>query len=193
MTYPNAVFSAFAFIGFVMCVISFPWKIECKCTIISPFKSPSAGDGSTCVMFGTSYENYKPNLIQTVSSKVTASTSMKTLAVSQAHMRHGPPYSSSSSSTILIGLASTQPCTSSTSARSLKYADFPGHSNLTSSRYLRFLYLSGSDTLCTIPLASYNIFVASSQLSPWISWADTHADFSRVDVVPAVLWRSSGM
>ncbi|PPQ91377.1 hypothetical protein CVT25_004144 [Psilocybe cyanescens] len=28
MTYLNVVFSAFAFIGFVMCVISFPWQIE---------------------------------------------------------------------------------------------------------------------------------------------------------------------
>ncbi|PPQ91373.1 hypothetical protein CVT25_004140 [Psilocybe cyanescens] len=95
---------------------------------------------------------------------------------------------------ILIGLASAIYATLNIvhfREISKKCADFPGHSNLTSSRYLRFLYLSGSEILCTIPLASYNTFVASSQLSPWISWADTHADFSRVDVIPAVLWRSN--
>lgn len=38
MTYPNAVFSVFAFTGFLMCSIPFPWHLEGKYHIFLDFR-----------------------------------------------------------------------------------------------------------------------------------------------------------
>lgn len=65
--------------------------------------------------------------------------------------------------------------------------------NLNSSRYIRLMCLGGTEIL-TVPLASWALAVTiQGGVSPWISWADTHSDFGRVDLVPAVLWRSSSL
>lgn len=65
------------------------------------------------------------------------------------------------------------------------------YSNLTSSRYLRLMALSGCEILCTVPLGIYATYLnaADGAINPWISWQDTHAGFSRVDQIPAMLWR----
>lgn len=45
----------------------------------------------------------------------------------------------------------------------------------------------------TIPLASYGIYntVKTEGIHPWVSWSNTHSHFSRVDVVPASVWRNN--
>lgn len=64
------------------------------------------------------------------------------------------------------------------------------YSNLTSSRYLRLMCLAGVEVVCTVPLGSFAIYLnAKAGIFPWISWADTHYNFSRVDQFPALLWR----
>ncbi|KAG1763918.1 pheromone A receptor-domain-containing protein [Suillus occidentalis] len=65
--------------------------------------------------------------------------------------------------------------------------------NLSSSRYFRLMGLAGIEMLCTIPLGIYVIYLnATAQpISPWISWADTHLDFSRIEQIPSVFWRTS--
>jgi pheromone a factor receptor len=63
--------------------------------------------------------------------------------------------------------------------------------NLSSSRYFRLMGLAGIEMLCTIPLGIYVIYLnATAQpVFPWISWADTHSDFSRVEQIASVFWR----
>jgi pheromone a factor receptor len=47
------------------------------------------------------------------------------------------------------------------------------------------------EMMCTTPLAIFLLVinVTAAPLEPWISWQDTHSNFSRVDMVPSVLWR----
>ncbi|KAJ3849074.1 pheromone receptor [Lentinula lateritia] len=61
------------------------------------------------------------------------------------------------------------------------------------SRYLRLMLLAMIDIMCTIPIGTYTIYVSleSVPLNPWISWDDTHFDFKRVQLIPAVIWRSN--
>ncbi|KAH9856258.1 STE3-domain-containing protein [Lenzites betulinus] len=63
---------------------------------------------------------------------------------------------------------------------------------MTISRYFRLMLLSISEMVCTIPIGAYSIYIntAGVILAPWVSWADTHADFSHVEKVPAFIWRS---
>ncbi|KAJ3808709.1 pheromone receptor [Lentinula aff. lateritia] len=61
------------------------------------------------------------------------------------------------------------------------------------SRYLRLMLLAMIDIMCTLPLGIYTIYISLKglPLAPWISWDDTHFDFAFVQLVPAVIWRSS--
>jgi pheromone a factor receptor len=64
-----------------------------------------------------------------------------------------------------------------------------GNSNLNSSRYLRLMILATTEIFCTIPFSSYFLSLNIRMgIQPWISWADTHSNFSRVDQVPKLLW-----
>lgn len=47
------------------------------------------------------------------------------------------------------------------------------------------------DMLCTVPLGIFTLYfgVKDVGLRPWISWEDTHYNFSRVGLIPAVFWR----
>ncbi|PIL26113.1 hypothetical protein GSI_11867 [Ganoderma sinense ZZ0214-1] len=64
---------------------------------------------------------------------------------------------------------------------------------MTVSRYFRLMLLSISEMVCTIPIGAYSIYIntAGVNLAPWISWANTHAQFSHVEMVPAVFWRQN--
>ncbi|KAF9514394.1 hypothetical protein BS47DRAFT_1295146 [Hydnum rufescens UP504] len=61
-------------------------------------------------------------------------------------------------------------------------------SNLNVSRYLRLMALAGTDITLDLPLSSY---IAYSNLrhglAPWVSWSDTHYNFSDVNYVPKSL------
>jgi pheromone a factor receptor len=67
------------------------------------------------------------------------------------------------------------------------------NSNLNSNRYFRLMCLAAIEVICTVPLSIYEIYlnVTLGVISPWISWANTHAEFSRVDQIPAILWRNN--
>ncbi|EIN05670.1 STE3-domain-containing protein [Punctularia strigosozonata HHB-11173 SS5] len=64
--------------------------------------------------------------------------------------------------------------------------------NLNMSRYFRLMALAGVELVCTVPLASYIIYLDVTVLpvNPWISWADTHSNFNRYDQYPSVIWRA---
>jgi pheromone a factor receptor len=78
--------------------------------------------------------------------------------------------------------------------RRLQFAQLISASNSSISigRYIRLMMLSIIDMLCTIPLGVYSIYIGNKgvSLAPWISWEDTHFNFSRVGVVPSLIWRS---
>ncbi|KAG6852401.1 hypothetical protein C0991_012355 [Blastosporella zonata] len=64
---------------------------------------------------------------------------------------------------------------------------------LTLSRYFRLMALAATEVLFTTPLSAYMMYLnaTTTPISPWISWEDTHFDFSRVNLIPAIIWRNS--
>ena len=52
--------------------------------------------------------------------------------------------------------------------------------------------LALTDLVLTVPFGIYEIYsnVAAGPLQPWISWDDTHFNFSHVEQFPAVIWRA---
>ncbi|KAJ6468598.1 putative fungal pheromone GPCR, STE3-type [Mycena vulgaris] len=64
---------------------------------------------------------------------------------------------------------------------------------LTPSRYLRLMALALTAALLTTPLGVFAIYLnlTAAPLGPWRSLADTHFMFSRVEQIPAILWRGS--
>lgn len=63
---------------------------------------------------------------------------------------------------------------------------------MTMSRYLRLVFLALIDIMCTVPLGVFTVYIGNKgvTLAPWISWEDTHFNFSRVGLFPAIIWRS---
>ena len=71
-----------------------------------------------------------------------------------------------------------------------QYNEFlSGH--LTNHRYVRLMCLAGFGSFCTIILGTYVLIrnCTVDTIEPWRGWADTHADFSRVDQYPSIVWR----
>lgn len=59
-------------------------------------------------------------------------------------------------------------------------------------RYTRLMCLAGLEVVCMVPLGSIAIWkncTGPGGIVPWISWEDTHYNFSRVDRYPATIWR----
>nr|WCD39441.1 Ste3-4 [Ganoderma boninense] len=96
---------------------------------------------------------------------------------------------------VLIGLCSAVYCVLSLRAFAKRRAQFSeflaASSSLTISRYFRLMALATVELMCTTPIAAYGLSLnASSHIYPWISYADTHFGYSRVDQWPAVLWKA---
>ncbi|KAK7026815.1 a-factor receptor [Paramarasmius palmivorus] len=66
-------------------------------------------------------------------------------------------------------------------------------SAMNTSRYLRLMVLAVVDIMFTVPLGIYVVYIGSAgvPLEPWISWDDTHFMWTRVQLVPALFWRSN--
>ncbi|KAG7085979.1 hypothetical protein E1B28_003503 [Marasmius oreades] len=64
-------------------------------------------------------------------------------------------------------------------------------SGMNTGRYLRLMLLSCVDIMFTLPLSAYLLYASShGVVRPWISWEDTHYNFGRVGLFPALLWRN---
>jgi pheromone a factor receptor len=62
---------------------------------------------------------------------------------------------------------------------------------LSRSRYIRLMVISSTEIFATIPLGTYYIVYNSKNgVTPWISWADTHKDYSRVIQVAGFIWKN---
>ncbi|KAJ7597588.1 pheromone receptor [Mycena floridula] len=57
--------------------------------------------------------------------------------------------------------------------------------------YKRLMLMAALEIVLDVPLSIYVIYAnAAHGVSPWISWEDTHYNFSRVGLIPASLWRN---
>ncbi|KAL7412128.1 GPCR fungal pheromone mating factor [Mrakia frigida] len=64
---------------------------------------------------------------------------------------------------------------------------------LNTSRFIRLISLSLLEMMLTVPLAIWSIaYIFRYALKPTLSWADTHADFSRVDTFTGEALLASG-
>jgi pheromone a factor receptor len=50
--------------------------------------------------------------------------------------------------------------------------------------------LAAVDILCTVPISSYFVYINTLSMQPWISWEDTHYNFSNIDQFPSIIWRA---
>nr|QQL12041.1 mating-type protein STE3.2 [Hypsizygus marmoreus] len=97
---------------------------------------------------------------------------------------------------IVIGLISAVFCVLSLRSfarRRVEFGQFlSSNTSLTISRYFRLMALAMSDIVFTTPPAIFMLWLnlSATTVSPWVSWEDTHFDYSRVVQYPAILWRS---
>ncbi|GBE87045.1 Pheromone B alpha 3 receptor [Sparassis crispa] len=97
---------------------------------------------------------------------------------------------------VVIGLVSAVYCVLSLRAFAIRRAQFrefltSNHSSLSFGRYFRLMALATTELLLTVPISSYLIYLnaTTEPLEPWVSWSYVHYDFSRVEEMPAIIWR----
>ncbi|KAI0370942.1 STE3-domain-containing protein [Pilatotrama ljubarskyi] len=79
-------------------------------------------------------------------------------------------------------------------ARRMQFRDvLSKSSNMTLSRYFRLLLLACIDMTCNVPLTVLNMYINNDgvTMSPWVSWANTHYNFSHVEQIPSIIWRTN--
>ncbi|KAH9911222.1 pheromone A receptor-domain-containing protein [Fomitopsis serialis] len=96
---------------------------------------------------------------------------------------------------VAIGMVSAVYCVLSLRALFARQAQFrefiSATSGLTSGRYFRLMALSITELLFTVPFGIYEIYSnAGGNVQPWLGWANTHYNYSRVGQYPAILWMS---
>jgi hypothetical protein len=65
--------------------------------------------------------------------------------------------------------------------------------NPNQSRYNRLIALSAFQILCTLPITLFEIYLNAHSITvyPWISWENTHYNYSFVGQFPSFVWRAS--
>jgi pheromone a factor receptor len=72
-----------------------------------------------------------------------------------------------------------------------QFKAFLSEGNITSNRFIRLMCLASFEILFNIPIALYGISLqAQTPLNPYISWENVHFDFSHVQEIPSLIWRS---
>src|SRR6266702_1507820 len=67
--------------------------------------------------------------------------------------------------------------------------------NVNHSQYMRLIALSSTQLLFTLPISLFILYVNIHvvPVQRWISWEDTHFDYSRVAQFPSIVWRADLM
>jgi len=264
MAYPNAVFSAFAFLGFVVCAIPLPWHWEswntgtclfmiwtglaCLIQFINSVIwtgnainwAPVWCDICTRFMVGSTVAIPAASLC--INRRLYHIASVQAVTITRAEKRRAvivdlciglgipllqmcvqytvqghrfniyedigclpfsyniwPSYLAVHAWPVVIGLISIFYCLSSIRAFYRRQSQFNKllalNKNLNPTRYLRLMCMASVEVLCTVPLASYFIYLNVTSppgVQPYKGWADTHRFFSRVNQIPAILWRYDG-
>ncbi|KAJ7475460.1 GPCR fungal pheromone mating factor, partial [Mycena galericulata] len=65
-------------------------------------------------------------------------------------------------------------------------------SPLSLSRYFRFMALATVELVFNTPISAYGLYltITHDQIQPWVSFANTHFEFSIIDVFPSLVWRA---
>ncbi|KAF8553269.1 STE3-domain-containing protein [Imleria badia] len=98
---------------------------------------------------------------------------------------------------LIIGLASATYCFRTIRELAVRRAQFKEflstNRNLSSSRYFRLMGLAGIEILCTVPLASFGIYLnlATTPVQPYVNWANAHNELSVIFQVPSEMWRAT--
>ncbi|KAJ8474657.1 hypothetical protein ONZ51_g7062 [Trametes cubensis] len=66
------------------------------------------------------------------------------------------------------------------------------NTSLTVSRYLRLILLCCMEMALVTPLGAFSIYIntAGLHVAPWVSWANTHYNFSFVELFPTAVWQA---
>ncbi|KAI8968749.1 STE3-domain-containing protein [Trametes punicea] len=66
------------------------------------------------------------------------------------------------------------------------------NTSLTVSRYLRLILLCCVEMALVTPLGAFSIYIntAGLHIARWVSWANTHYDFSFVELFPTAVWQA---
>jgi len=258
MTYPNQIYSAFTFIGFILCAIPFYWHLEAlnvgTCLYIAWAGLGCLNAFINSVIWNSSVQNFAPvwcdistrfivginvgipaallvishRLFKIASRTATFSTraekrraliidlaiglgiplvQMPLQLVVEGHrfdiLEEIGCYPAVFNVTLAFPLVYTWPFVISVisaiysvltirlfwkSSELLK--EMPGsNKSLNHSRYMRLIALSSTQLLVNLPVSLYNIFDNAQDLSPWISWENTHSDYSFVGQLPSAAWR----
>ncbi|KAJ3832839.1 pheromone receptor [Lentinula raphanica] len=108
-----------------------------------------------------------------------------------------PTYFITFSWVLLFGIGSAVYCVLSLYAfaqRRLEFAQFMStNKTLSFGRYFRLMALAMTEMICTVPLTILLIWLSATQspVQPWISLANTHLDYSRVDQYPSVIYNAN--
>ncbi|KAH7924993.1 STE3-domain-containing protein [Leucogyrophana mollusca] len=100
---------------------------------------------------------------------------------------------------IAIGMVSACYCILTIRALAQRRSEFKellsANKNLNSGRYFRLMGLAGIEVCCTLPLGAYSIYLNASaeEIQRWVSWENTHYDFSRVGQYPSIIWRMNSL
>ena len=96
---------------------------------------------------------------------------------------------------ILIGLVTARyaiPTIIAFNRRRIEFNDhLAKHSNISSSFYLRLMCFGGLEILCTVPIASFFLYLAAIDIAPWNSWRNVHLQFSHVWLIPRSIWENA--
>ncbi|EPQ55596.1 fungal pheromone STE3G-protein-coupled receptor, partial [Gloeophyllum trabeum ATCC 11539] len=57
-------------------------------------------------------------------------------------------------------------------------------------RLSRLLALASLEAIVGLPVSAYFLSINADEINPWVSWSDTHFNFSRLGQIPSLLWRS---
>jgi hypothetical protein len=75
--------------------------------------------------------------------------------------------------------------------RHRQFKEMFSSSGLSRSRYIRLMAISGTELCGTIPLGTfYIVFNAKSVITPYVSWAHTHNNYSTVNQVAGFVWKN---
>ncbi|KAG2335733.1 STE3-domain-containing protein [Suillus weaverae] len=70
-----------------------------------------------------------------------------------------------------------------------------GNNSMNANRYIRLMMLSVIEMAFTVPISIYSVYISSTStpMQSWVSFSDTHYDFSYVGLIPAVEWTSNSI
>ncbi|KDR78096.1 hypothetical protein GALMADRAFT_245099 [Galerina marginata CBS 339.88] len=98
---------------------------------------------------------------------------------------------------LVLGLISAVYCVLSLRAFARRRAEFSqflsSNTTLTMGHYFRLMALAMAEICATTPLSIFMIWLnaTATPIGPWRSWEDTHFDYSRVEQIPGIIWRTN--